>query len=462
MALIRCLVGATLVCALAAGCNQSLFDADPGGGGDPGGDGDPDGSPAGGDGGAGIPDASPGNPDAGGDSAVGDFAMDQDGPWRYVEIQPGPYIDDTPMHMPMTYGAWDQLQGWVGVDGDGAPRTTIAHCPSNPEHPQCQGLGQRLVLASASRSHLPAVLWTAPRAGVYRVRGDLRIPDGADEGVAGSLVIARNDHFDGHYYYPYNGSTAAQSFDVEIEVLQGDTILLTAIPRAVELVPLGVSLTITERDRAATCQMAALFEGGTFPNRCGDGGMFTDGDTTQDADPPPPPEVPGSGRKLVEGAVIEYQGTPNDYGGDWTLQFWAYLAPDSAQGTPRVQTVLSDLDCASTGGIEIRHDNESLTVELGYEDEILRCVASPLRVISDPLTLEEWHFFRIVRDTAGDTLSMCVDGKHQSQVTLPGDAPLTTVKPLEIGRDISTTGFFLGQLADLRMYGEALPCPSAP
>lgn len=189
MALHRCIGFVVLLSA--AGCSQSLFSD--GAGHDPGGRDSgplsmpPDaraGEPDGGE--DTLPDAGdPRAPDAGSspDAApscplpclfdvFADFALQQggaNGRWRYVELRP-----ELPPGEEYVEMAPDPV-GWVGT-GDPAP--SISLCDEAGPQPICNELSGTIALRTpidAPGNRFPALMWTAPAAGEYRVDGTLQV-----------------------------------------------------------------------------------------------------------------------------------------------------------------------------------------------------------------------------------------------------------------------------------------------
>ena len=265
MALFRLLfrhrVHAVLVLALLAGCSQSLFDASPGGGN---GNGDSDGgtmpsepdaridSPDGGmmpvvpDAATFMPDAAPRDecpPPCAGD-AFGDFYSVQggvDGRWRYVEVQPeqpdSPYVDMTTTILP------GPALGWIGT-GEIGP--TIALCGKNTTEPPCVGLGSKLALTSPGNvadAHHPGLMWIAPDSGHFSLTGDWSVS--IESAVPTNMKLTRNSHSEVLYEESPTLTTTPYGFNVEIDVVEGDRIVLTATATTEQSVSVGVDFFVT-------------------------------------------------------------------------------------------------------------------------------------------------------------------------------------------------------------------------
>lgn len=459
----------------AGGCQRSLFDADPGDAGANGPDDSPDAAVVD----PGDADAGPGDVDCPSPcvgNAAADFSMTQpNGPWRYADLIPD--VGYGTSFNEMMPGEWNGMQGWVTALQDIGPMFSpaIVSCALNAGNPRCQGVEQKLLLAVAERPGAvlyPALLWTAPATGAYRVRGNWRSADTVSETVNGSLLLLRNSQQDVLVSQGFITTTVAIERDFEIEAVAGDVIALAVRNDDPAAASLGVDLFITDLQDPGRCLVAARFEGESdaFPDLCG-GGMFVDGTqtgaqcngmpcpATEDADPPA--GIPGRARRFVEGSSMQYQGPPNDYSGDWTLQFWADLEPGG--GGPQ-QWLLSDLDCEAQGGIGIHSDGESLYVELFHEARLPGdCLLGSMDYVAVPGVVgdTDWHFVRIVRRNGQGTVSVCVDGLSRGEIQVPPNTTMPTSRPMTLGR-MDDDARFNGRLADLRMFGYALPCGSTP
>jgi hypothetical protein len=264
MVLLRYLAHAVLVPALLAGCNQSLFDDGPGGGGDRR-DGSPEpvdpdaseGTPdAGGpmtrlDGGAGEPDGGDKGPDAAvrdvcpppcaGD-AYGDFNTVQGGRWRYVEVQPeqpdAPYVNMTDTVLPGV------VLGWIGT---GALEPTIAFCVAVESGPPCLEVDDTLALTTPSNApdtHHPALMWSAPENGTYLLTGNWRVSSAAPS-VQTTMLFTRNSHANVIASETRILTAIPYEFSYEIEAAAGDAIVLSAIATTDQSVAVGVNLFVT-------------------------------------------------------------------------------------------------------------------------------------------------------------------------------------------------------------------------
>jgi hypothetical protein len=467
MVVIRYLAGITLMSALAAGCDQSLFDANPDNGRDGGpidridasqpdardGDDDPDAGPPP------ILDC-PGVSNCVGD-AVGEFAMNQDGPWRYVEVEP-----DANGFTEMRYDDQRDPPAWTGVDLN---PSLIVNCDEHTEAQECAGLDQRVLLRPSADdlAPRPALAWTAPRTGTYRLQIDWRLDGNQANPKPAAVLIARNSRSDRVLSAAFEASTEVGTLpgDVEVDAVRGDSIALALagnIPAA-----LGVSFYVSDLARNDRCDMAFSFEGSSpFSNACNDTEQFAEVGSQLTVAASPPPGVPGVARTFALNSHLQYEGAINDYNRDWTLQFWARF------DTPG--DVLSDMSCTPgetgtvSGGISVKYVGDTVVIRVAEatqgEDY---CTTPPQEVVLEPNELFDpaaWHFYRLVRDQQQSRVDVCVDDEFTGTLVIPSDATMATDRVLEIGNQTDTPeSSFTGQIADLRMYDRALPCiPGGP
>lgn len=459
MIVTRYLALAVLVSVLPPGCNQSLFDAnvgnEPGPGPGPG---------PGGDGGTALPDArmGGGDPDAASvpmtcpepctADAFRDFAAAQNTPWRYVEVRPddpqGTGYDD------MTLVA-STPPSWTGA---GSPAATIASC-ATPESPACADQTDLLVLSAAgsnSTANYPALLWTAPETASYRLRGSWRMPPPQGSPSPQRVYLVRNSQFDYVERQQEFTPDADFPFDVTVDAREGDVLSLSAPGGAAGVV--GVRFYISQQQPGpGSCRTALDFtDPDPLSNRCGSG-TFRDS-TPATVDEAGPPGVPGRARQFVAGSSLTYEGDPNDYSKDWTVQFWALL---DASGSGE-QWLLSDLDCNAKGGLGVRYDGTQIHVTvLDRGADVTGCAAEGLPPPQSFAASAGWHFFRISgafdRNGAYLTVNTCLDGQLQTVQAIT-NSDMTTTEPMTLGRLDTLPAEFVGRIADLRVFARALPC----
>jgi hypothetical protein len=354
----------------------------------------------------------------------------------------------------------DGTQVW---GGGAVPAPVIVHCPSAPDYPSCEGVENKLLLetTASGATTYPALMWKVPAQtpGVYRVSGDWRVPPGAPKGTPMTLLLVRNSRFDSVREERFSTTALPAAFDFEIEVLPDDILRLIAISQDATPAPLAVSFYISGTDNPGRCQRATTFQDDangevTFPDSCGTS-IFADNATT---DTQGPTGIPGRARVFTTGSYVEYQGSPNSYAEDWTVQFWAYLAP----GGSGIETLLDDGDCDPGTGIDIYRvhlsgmESSQMLVDVYYE-ESGDCFVGPA-TITTSVTEDEWHFFRLTRTTGANNFSLCIDGQYAGEALAPGDADMSSIYPMQLGSDVFELPVFRGRLADLRVLDRSLPC----
>lgn len=458
-----------------AACRQSLFDANVGddeadAGTTPGPDGDP-GAP---DADSFAPDADVTEPDSGATTdCLGDIVEDfastqggQDGRWRYREDNRalfGAYAD-------MSYGPWSGVNAWVGTGGP--PTPAIVSCPDSPTAGACAGMQDRVLLVpSASSMGLndPAVEWTAPYGGVLSVQGSYRSADGAS-GPPLKILLSRNARHDLLFKDAFNPTATPDSFDFTVDVLEGDRLeLAVTSSNTGTLVPLGIQLRYVDSGSfPGDCMFAARFETEPLMDECG--GVMLNG-LDYETDLPSTTAVPsvsaefGMARHL-EGAEYEPHdyiistGGGMDYSGDFTIQFWArFDEPPFWQGT-----IYADWDCDAQGGVAIGPNDSTMYVGAFHKAPGTDACAAPVPhqfQASRPMD-GGWHFYRLVRSTASQTLAMCIDGVQRGSVSVPAAADLTSGYAPRLGRVPYAPPYWTGDLDEVRIYKRALPCPTLP
>jgi hypothetical protein len=469
--------------ALLAGCSQSLF-ANPGdGSGAPdGGEVDFDGGDDRPDAGPGVPDARPGEPpDAAPpdcpvdcvDHAVASFSTDQggkNGRWLYVADTGGPFGAD---YYPMTYGTLpDGAPAWIG---SAAPFPGILHCPTSQGDPSCQGVGEKLLfeVTGLGGSGQPALLWTQPETPrvTYRMSGAWQLPvpmPGSDDV---RLMLVRNSLFDSLLDQRITQSDVTGTFDVLVDAHPRDQFRLLAVSGSSEL-PLALSFYINDAPGGA-CQIATDFTGsdsepGKVFNACHPFAFQDGADDPESCEslPCPPTTVAdgpfgleGNARRFVEGSSMEYQGVPNDYSGDWTVQFWVYL---DSLGSTVPETVVSDADCREEKGINVFRTNASggnseiIFEAYSPDDAFAGCIGGGTQ-IGTGVSNDTWNFFRFTRTAATQSLSLCVNGNRVDERGFPG-TDMSAPTAMLLGRNVTSKAEFRGRLADLRVLTRALPC----
>lgn len=232
--MIRFLACATaLMPALLVGCNQSLFDSDPGAeqnardGGST-----PDSRVVRVDGGGGVDGRS---------MDVVDADIPPPLPVTYVETDGSSAIDDVVMEV----GTWNGLDAWVAkIPGTEEVRSAVVNCPLSPDSPYCEGLPENaLLFVSTTDSHRPALHTTTPGTRVvvdyvWVVR-ESALTTPAVLSIENSGVIERSDTLE--------VLDESKAMLVDFGVTPGDIIRVVATPGADDGGHIGMRVQIFEQ-----------------------------------------------------------------------------------------------------------------------------------------------------------------------------------------------------------------------
>ena len=426
--------------ALIAGCGQSLFDNNVGGGTGDGGNGSGDGSM--------VASSCPAG-------CIGDAAADVDGSrpgWRYLEDARN-----------RTWAPMAEAGG--SFTGAVAPNA-ITTCAAKPTAPGCVALPGALLVTTAGMTTAadPAVEFTVPTAQVVQLSARVYVPTGQP---AQQVRVYRNSRED----VLFTGIAAAGALferAITIDALAGERVLLAIAPTTMGAADVAVHLYVNSTGAAfpATCTLAVDFasaSGNTVGNACGGAATYYDYDLSSPDDDIPPKLTAGPYTQLGMAADIPlteyYRGTdiiPRT--GDSTTQLWvrhdAFDPSYSYNAYP-----FSDMDLDNGGGIAFSiFETGSLTRGLG----IYTCQGSPCTEGGVDFSYPNdanWHFVRVVH--TGGELHLCVDGKRAAgSVTVP-DGKLQGTYPPHFGRNVKwlTAGaYFDGAVDDVRTFSVALPC----
>lgn len=460
----------TAALALAAGCNQSLFDSDPGdddhrdasAGSD---DGDADGSDddSGGDADAGVPepDAAPvavcPAPCSG--DAFDEFATIQGDRWNYLaDVGATNGI----AYEPMTYRDFGGLQAWA-ADSEVGP--AIATCGGeNADDPACAGLdGFVLMIPGGPGGDRASLSFRVPETAGYRLSGAMRVASGGAVDVPVTLIVSRVGRHDAISVRTPRTSEDEVALDAVFPGIQGEEILVT-VGSDEELPPIGLRVFFTRIDEGedafpTRCQVAVRFdEGAPLEDDCR-GAMVENlnddiGPAGTSVPGPGPSERLGQGRVLSEGQYLAVGNSPLDYSGDFTIQFWAQTFPPNFTAT-----AYADWNDAVRGGVAMSID---------YDDNriVYVCRMENGSVAGDDDCVQamrpsdaEWHFWRAVRSKTSSTFTLCIDGQEIVRIPVPAGADLTSDEPPRLGRNVVyNPAYFNGSLDEVRVFSEALPC----
>ena len=428
LALIVCLVG----------CKQSLFDSH-------GDDGTGDGGGGGGDGA--IPQACPA-PCVG--DGGGDFdgtVMGSDGHWRYLE--------DAKNH------TWTPMTAASGKFVGATSGNEISSCKNDGSAGVCSQLPGALLLSTAGGTGpVSAVEWVAPTARVVQLQVGVRIPDG---GATQTVRLYRGSREDALFAATADPGVTVTK-ELTLDVLAGERIYITMDGNAVTQAGVQMFIVGDMATFPSTCQIAVTFDaatGNTVDNLCGLDFTYHNYDTTTDI----PPTL-AAGPYTEEGMAssiqtAKYFDAPNplDRTGDFTIQFWVKF-----MGVVDVNTggwVFSDLDLDVAGGIGMVLYTDQMTNHLATE--ISSCTeTTTTTLLFDTIDAQYpedagWHFVRIAH--SGTDIAFCLDGTKLGNKTFTH--PLASTYPPYLGKNVKwlpTEPSFNGQIDDLRVLTQALPC----
>ena len=432
---LRLLVAAALL----AGCKQSLFDShveDIDGQVGPGGDGGTDGS---------APTSCPA-PCVG--DAVADFTPETQADWAY--------LDDDRSPTGVAYGAmtWDGT-AWAGV-GDPAP--TIGKS------------GDRLLVTSSVDSaghHDPALAFTVPNDGLYRVSGEFALAEGTAAGAMQYLRISRNFRNDTLYEGDYLASSVAAVYDLDLELLAGERYLLSTSPSGPgNPTVLSVSSFISGPRPLSdgTCLMTYTFDGADpLTDACRDL-TFTTCPSSVGPDWMTPTETTGVASQFGNArhfAKEQCLSTPvaMDWSGDFTLQFWMKIEDDDPTTTVHwpYGDVLGDMECSAGGGLKMNLGSGIAGVYFFMDGDTCD-VSFTTAAQFNHATDEAWHFYRITRSTATDVVQVCVDGDLVGEAPTRDDVDITSGENFHFGNFGTWYPELVGGFDDIRAFKRALPC----
>lgn len=411
---------------LAAGCEQSLFDA---GGGKQ-------------------------EPDLLGATCPADCLADasrdfngtaggKDGTWRY--------LDD---HRDRTWAPMTASDGkLVGAEAG----LTISVCDKASTAPSCVALPGALLVSTtgATSSADPALEFTATDKRAVQISTKVYVPENS---VMQQLLIYRNSREDLLYAGPaVPGVTLEPSIDVD--VIPGDRLLVALAPASGGAADIGLEVFLSDVGKPSKCQVALDFTtaaGTTAPNYCGM--AFTSRDYDNGDVEIAPTLGDGPFPELGTAAVITpgkyYKGVELlDKSGDVTIQFWMKLLTidNTYPGYP-----FSDHDLDSGGGVNIDVYDRGGTITL----ESLSPVRNGPPYIGGDAPLPNygtWTFVRTVH-TQG-MVSVCLNGKRVISYDAPAGR-LNSAFPPHLGKNVrwSPVAVVNGSMDDVRVVSAALPC----
>jgi hypothetical protein len=427
--------------ALIAGCGQSLFDNNVGGGGDAG---------------NGSGDASNMVASSCPAGCIGDAAADIDGSrtgWRYLEDP------RNRTWVPMTAAS----DGYVGAVSPNAIQT----CAANAGAAGCIALPGALLLASAgaTASADPALEFTTPANQVVQVTVRVYVPSGQP---GQSVRLYRNSREDVLFTAP---TAAGALFEraIAVDALAGDRFVVALAPTAMgaDGVAVHVYLNATGEVFPKDCQLAVDFAaatGNNVANACGAVVNYREWDDVSSTSTEVAPQLAaGPFPELGMSADIP---RPRYYlgsdvlvrSGDTTTQLW--VRHDAFEPS-YAATAFSDLDLDDPyGGLQIVLYDASGNTMI----EAATCtglIGNQLQIAYADVEFPDdnaWHFVRVVH-TNGQ-VRVCVDGVRLGSYALPMGKMQSAYAP-RFGRNVvwlPTGAFFDGGIDDVRTFSSALPC----
>jgi len=420
------------------GCKQSLFDSH---GDDGQGDGGNNGDGA-------IPATCP-SPCVG--DAGGDFdgtAMGSDGHWNYLEDA--------------------KNRTWTAMTASGnkfvgaTSGNEISSCKNDSAAVCSQLPGALLVSSAGGTGPVTAVKWIAPTARVVQLQLGVRIPDG---GATQTVRFYRGSREDALYSATADAGVTVTKV-LTLDVLQGERIYVTLDGAAVTKAAVQLFIVGDMHTFPLTCEVATEFSsatGNTVDNQCG-AATFTY--KNYDVSDTPIPPTLGAGPYAEQGmaatvATGKYYLAPNALArtGDFTIQYWVKfngVVDDFTGGW-----TYSDLDLDAGGGIGMVLYTDQMTSHLALS------VQSCTDPNSNPLGIDEidmqypqdmaWHFVRVT--ATGTAVAVCVDGMKLGGKTFLH--PTASTFAPYLGKNVVWTPSepsFNGEIDDLRVLSEALPC----
>jgi hypothetical protein len=463
------------------GCSQSLFDehvGDDGTGADNGGDtatdddgtvddgGDTatdDGGDDGGDGG-GVTCPAP----CQGDPVI-DFTLEQGGAsgrWFYLVDRGDP---DGAGFDELAPGTYQGADAWV-VDNDAGP--AIVNCAGGATADVCAGVGDSLVLVPASEgASAPVLAFVPPARGSYRLVGNYRLPQGFEEGRQRQILVSRNARHDTQFAPSFLTSVEPSDLSVDVEALAGDR-MLVSLPAgdAGDGSPIAFDFGITLLGGdgeifPGKCMFAATFSADEpLFDQCAGASIANLNDDMPDnitVEGPSLNEEYGQARVFASGQYMHSTGSPMDYRGDFTIQFWANPATPASLDT----VFYGDWDSDVSGGMIFFLDEIEPVINVCYfygggmwptDTDPAPCLGGA------PPRDDQWHFYRVSRRADAGTISLCIDGAAQSTLTDQGSQDMTSDLSPYFGRNPFGPPDFTGSIDDVRIFKRALPCQAAP
>jgi hypothetical protein len=420
-----------------AGCGESLFDAHGKRDGGPGGDGGPDGPD--------VPRMCP-------QECIGDAAKE----FSDSTIDAWRYVDDTRDRrwVPMTV---DSARARGTVSGN-----EIQRCADNPTAAGCQTQRDALLISSTGAPMAdPAIEFTFQRTMPQAVRIAFRAHASADH----AIHLYRNSREDILFRgVTETGKPVERS--VLVDALPGDRFLIAFEPTSASGGTVALDFFIYDTDQdppfPSSCLLTASFEeaaGNTVKDRCTSRDLTSKAfggaeiaPTFIDDDGPFKEQL-----RAVDIATTTYFETTLRpalvRASALTIQFWVRVAqlPAATEGF-----AFSDLD-EFHGGRALSFFTVGSEMRIHVHAGVLIGTNIVPGSKDEKFMAGAWKFVRLV-ETASE-IRVCVDGAPlMSLEVAPGRPQSTDAVYLGKNADLQGTPMFDGDLDDLRVFAEALPC----
>ena len=418
--------------------------------------------------------------------AILDFSASTQGEgvwqWRYLkDTRDALGID----YRELTLGEYEGWTAWT----EASPPPAIVGC-AHAEREICAGVRDRLLLITeppgVTDGGDPILSATAQATTTYRISGTYRTPAGETRAEPLEFFVSRNTRSDMIERLSFIPSIHEGHFSIPVDVVNGDQLLVGVRPArgTTMIAPIALDVQISrdlEKLPLADCLYHLTFdEDQPFVDRCQ--GTLIDASGPNFSVDSPSPNL-REARRIPPGSALYSQPVWLDYREDFTVQMWLQIdsahdndtviyrdhggmIPQRAGGValfmnmdrvsstaPQTITALFMYVDPYNGAIP----NSDPNINCFSTEGVVVCVGK-LSVELPPLG--SWHHYRIVRSTASNRVSFCIDGIEIATATVSGEAHLTANTSPIIGHSLfgPPDRRFSGSIDDLRILRRALPC----
>lgn len=357
---------------------------------------------------------------------------------------------------------------------DGAPAFARDEAGAAPAVIFCDGHATGVCAEAAGRVVLvttpvdaeggdPAVVFTLPSAGRYRISGAAQAIGAGDAPMR--VLLSRRSR--AAILAVAQPTSTEVPLEATLDAVAGDRLVVTVQPVEAgtpHAVALRVHVTELEDPLAPTCQLALDFEpSARLVDGCG-GKTFVEQDTeAQGSYVAGPTEDFGEAQQGAYGAWQRADGYV-DYGADsFTFETWARFEGPPTAGNA---TIYGDDQCLpvsdTQGGLALYHTGDQVVVSFSYDGPSVadQCegLPQPQVDVGEPTDLL-WHHYRFVRDRGRGEVYLCVDGVEVDAAPMASTDSMTSGFPPTLGRDADFgPARWEDQVDDLRIVKRALPC----